>query len=55
MNALGNGPAVTGAQRERSKNQQVQRALRKIDSFLGHAFHPSFPYDFYRERIRILL
>src|SRR5438270_7934222 len=36
LDALGNGPAVQRTQRYSFQNQQIQSALGKIDSLLGH-------------------
>jgi hypothetical protein len=45
MDPLGNSPAVIGSQGQRSQDQQIERALRKIDALLRHML----PLRFYRE------
>jgi len=45
VDALRNRPAVQGLQSDGAENQEVQSALREIDSAVRH----SFPYHFYRE------
>ncbi len=38
-------PAVVGAERKRAEDQEVQRALRKIDTLVSH----QLPFSFYRD------
>ena len=55
MEALGNAPAVLGAEGESSENQEIQSSLRKFDALLiavrdsiWHSFPLSFDMYFYR-------
>ena len=45
MDSFGNGPAVVGAEGESSEDQEVQRALRKVDTLVSHLL----PLGFYRD------
>src|SRR4029077_17361126 len=45
MDSFGNRPAVVGAEGECSQDQEVQRALRKINTLVSH----QLPLSFYRD------
>jgi hypothetical protein len=45
MDSFGNGPAVVGAEGECSEDQEVQRALREIDTLVSHQLPLSFYTD----------
>ena len=36
MQALGDGPSVLGLERQNLQNEQVERSLRQVDSFMRH-------------------
>ena len=44
MDSFGNGPAVVGTECECPENQEVERALRKVDTLVSHLL----PLSFYR-------
>src|SRR4051812_15989532 len=47
LDALRDGPAVLWLERERSEDQQIERALRQIDAFATH--HPVSPFALLQE------
>src|SRR4051812_35443582 len=47
LDALRDGPAVLRLERERSEDQQIERALREIDAFATH--EPVSPFALLQE------
>jgi hypothetical protein len=50
VDALGNGPSVHRLEKQSAQDQEIERALRKIDGLFGHVL----PFRFYR-KITLLL
>jgi len=51
LNALGDRPPMLGAEGQRSENEEVQSALRKVNTLGGQRY----PFCFYKSKIYYLL